>query len=98
MKSEPSPCKGQGDEFGNTVLSPHNFTSSFMKTDYDTVENVKQGLTPENLNNSSALTYTTLYPNQDKQEVVVLLFFFLLLLIIISIIFHHILLYNLHFG
>lgn len=72
VKSEPSPCKGQGDEFGNTVLSPHNFTPSIKMTECDAVEDVKQGLTPENLNNSSGLSYTTLYPKQDNKPVVVL--------------------------
>lgn len=41
-------------------------------TDCDAVEDVKQGLTPENLNSSSGLSYTTLHPKQANKPVVVL--------------------------
>ena len=76
MKTEPSPCKGQGDEIGNVVISPRPIAPNLHKTEYATVGNIKQRLPAENLNTSSVLTYTNLYPKQDKGQVMVFLSFF----------------------
>lgn len=66
LKHDQSPCRGQGDEAINSVLSPKSATSSLIKSVGDLEKICAEAATKADLNNTVQLTYTTLLPRQEN--------------------------------
>ncbi|GFW20132.1 BHLH domain-containing protein [Trichonephila clavipes] len=70
VRKDPTICKGQGDESGNSIISTPDSTSRFKNADNNIPEKYSNDIEghPIHLEESPSLTYTTLVPKQEKIE------------------------------
>lgn len=69
-----SPCKGQGDESGNSIISTPDSSSAYRNMNVGIPEQISDAMEKSQFDENQPMTYTTLVAKQERMQNEVRLF------------------------